>query len=261
MSHGHFFASGALILAIKHRSWLFLLAFSCFTSCVSSCCTTKWLSHTYTCLPSLLNLPPTSPQCWTYYCLDLISALVHFLEEASKLIKWFFFKLDLFLASRYNQVWTCLLTINNEKMGQKYWKQQFSDTGPESMCQCMGFLFFFLFFYWRIIDLQNFVVLCQTSTWISHKYTYIPSLLNLPPISLPIPPRFFTSWAKRETQEYWTYSLSSGSSWPRNLTVVSCIAGWFFTNWAISVCVCVYKCVCVCVYIYILIYIYIKNKK
>ena len=145
MSHGHFFASGALILAIKHRSWLFLLAFSCFTSCVSSCCTTKWLSHTYTCLPSLLNLPPTSPQCWTYYCLDLISALVHFLEEASKLIKWFFFKLDLFLASRYNQVWTCLLTINNEKMGQKYWKQQFSDTGPESMCQCMGFLFFFSF--------------------------------------------------------------------------------------------------------------------
>ena len=149
MSHGHFFASGALILAIKHRSWLFLLAFSCFTSCVSSCCTTKWLSHTYTCLPSLLNLPPTSPQCWTYYCLDLISALVHFLEEASKLIKWFFFKLDLFLASRYNQVWTCLLTINNEKMGQKYWKQQFSDTGPESMCQCMGFLFFFSFLLFK----------------------------------------------------------------------------------------------------------------
>ena len=35
---------------------------------------------------------------------------------------------------------------------------------------------------------QNFVVFCQTSTWIKHRYTYIPSLLNLPPISLPIPP-------------------------------------------------------------------------
>ena len=36
--------------------------------------------------------------------------------------------------------------------------------------------------------LQHFVVFCQTSTWINHRYTYIPSLLNLLPISLPIPP-------------------------------------------------------------------------
>ena len=28
--------------------------------------------------------------------------------------------------------------------------------------------FFNLFFYWRITALQNFVVFCQTSTWISH---------------------------------------------------------------------------------------------
>ena len=48
--------------------------------------------------------------------------------------------------------------------------------------------FFSLFFYWRVIALQNFVVFCQTSTWVSDRYTYIPSLLNLPPISLPIPP-------------------------------------------------------------------------
>jgi len=46
----------------------------------------------------------------------------------------------------------------------------------------------YLIFYWRIIALQNFVVFCQTSTWINHRYTYIPSLLKLPPISLPIPP-------------------------------------------------------------------------
>jgi len=50
-------------------------------------------------------------------------------------------------------------------------------------------LFLNLFiFYWRIIALQNFAVFWQTSTWISHRYTYIPSLLNLPPISLPIHP-------------------------------------------------------------------------
>ena len=32
--------------------------------------------------------------------------------------------------------------------------------------------------------------------------------------------------------EWGVYSLSSGSSWPRNRTGVSCIAGGFFTNWA-----------------------------
>ena len=48
--------------------------------------------------------------------------------------------------------------------------------------------YIYLFFNWRIIALQNFVVFCQTSTWISHRYTYIFSLLNLPPISLPILP-------------------------------------------------------------------------
>ena len=50
------------------------------------------------------------------------------------------------------------------------------------------FLKKFVYFYWRIIALQYFVVFCQTSTWISYRCTYIPSLLNFPPISLPIPP-------------------------------------------------------------------------
>ena len=43
-----------------------------------------------------------------------------------------------------------------------------------------------MIFYWSIIALQDFVVFYQTSTWISHIYTYIPSLLKHPPISLPI---------------------------------------------------------------------------
>ena len=34
-----------------------------------------------------------------------------------------------------------------------------------------------LFFDWMIITLQNFVF-CQTSTWISHRYTYVPYLLK-----------------------------------------------------------------------------------
>ena len=41
---------------------------------------------------------------------------------------------------------------------------------------------------WRIIALQYCVGFCHTSAWISHRYTYVPSLLNFPPIFLPIPP-------------------------------------------------------------------------
>ena len=51
--------------------------------------------------------------------------------------------------------------------------------------------FFFLPLYFlnrRIIALQNFMVFCQTSTRISHRYTHVPSLPNLPLISLFIPP-------------------------------------------------------------------------
>ena len=33
--------------------------------------------------------------------------------------------------------------------------------------------------------------------------------------------------------EWVAYPVSSGSSWPRNWTGISCIAGGFFTNWAI----------------------------
>ena len=47
---------------------------------------------------------------------------------------------------------------------------------------------------------------------------------------------FFTSWATREAQGYWSgkpIPFSSGSSLPRNQTGVSYIAGGFFTNWAI----------------------------
>ena len=51
------------------------------------------------------------------------------------------------------------------------------------------FLFFFSFLIylslnWRIIALQNSVVFCHTSTWISHRYTYISSWTSLPPPSL-----------------------------------------------------------------------------
>ena len=42
-------------------------------------------------------------------------------------------------------------------------------------------------FNWRIIALQYCVAFCHTLTWIIHRYTYVPSLLNTPSISYPIP--------------------------------------------------------------------------
>ena len=47
----------------------------------------------------------------------------------------------------------------------------------------------FFFFIWRIVALLTFAVFCQTSAWIRHKYTYIPSLLNLPLLPSPSHPR------------------------------------------------------------------------
>ena len=45
----------------------------------------------------------------------------------------------------------------------------------------------YLFFSWRLIALQNCVSFCQTSTCISHRYTYVPSILNhLPPYPTPL---------------------------------------------------------------------------
>ena len=57
----------------------------------------------------------------------------------------------------------------------------------------------------RIIALQYCVGICHTTTWVSHKYIYVPSLLNL----LPLPPPHPTplgyhgapSWASYATQQ------------------------------------------------------------
>ena len=48
------------------------------------------------------------------------------------------------------------------------------------------FHFFNLFFNWGIIALQNFVGFSQTSTWISHRYTYVPFNLHQALLKLPL---------------------------------------------------------------------------
>ena len=52
-----------------------------------------------------------------------------------------------------------------------------------------GILWFvFKIFNWRIIALEYCAGFYHTSTWISHRYTYVPSLLNLLPTPHTIPP-------------------------------------------------------------------------
>ena len=48
-------------------------------------------------------------------------------------------------------------------------------------------------------------------------------------------------------REWVVYPFSRGSSQPRNQTRVSCIAGWFYTNWVTREAHNDYMCVCVCV--------------
>ena len=55
----------------------------------------------------------------------------------------------------------------------------------DSCCCCCCSHFHLFIFSWKIIALQYCVGFCHTSTWISRQYTYVPSLLNLPPTSHP----------------------------------------------------------------------------
>ena len=107
------------------------------------------------------------------------------------------------LISKMQQLWAslhcvCVFTMVNLMINSNaFWFNTEDTKKPLMSFQELGglimpplFFSFYknLFFNWSIIALQNFVVFRQTSTWISHSYTYIPSLLNLPPISLPLPP-------------------------------------------------------------------------
>ena len=53
----------------------------------------------------------------------------------------------------------------------------------KSICICL-----FKIFNWRIIALQCYVGFCHTSTWISHRHTYVPFLLNFLPPPTPFHP-------------------------------------------------------------------------
>ena len=52
------------------------------------------------------------------------------------------------------------------------WKQLVFNSSCIIKQKIIFFLKILFIFNWRIIAIQNFVVFCQTSTWISHRYTY-----------------------------------------------------------------------------------------
>ena len=62
---------------------------------------------------------------------------------------------------------------------------------------------FIYIFYWSIIALQNFVLFCQTSVWISHRYTYIPTFfLNLPKHVESLVPEILEKYSRIDTDKF-----------------------------------------------------------
>ena len=57
--------------------------------------------------------------------------------------------------------------------------------------------------------------------------------------------------------EWVAYPFSSGFSWPGNRTGVSCITGWFFTNWTLREALYIYYNMYIYIYYNVCIYIYV----
>ena len=114
------------------------------------------------------------------------------------------------------------------------------------------------FFNWRIIALQCCVGFCHTTRWISHRYTYIPSLLSLsptpptPPHSTPLGCHRAPGWVACFIQQlpvsYLFYTLQC-LCFSAALSIPPTLSFWAEFSWVVlPACVCV--CVCVCMYVH-----------
>ena len=114
----------------------------------------------------------------------------------------------------YRVIWLSLRSAVGRDVGWGCWEQSAIKWGLFLRFTDPGFLFFFFFsifncfkcsfnkicsfFFLRSIEqdyvledicfTKNCVSLCHTSPQISHRYTHVPSLLSLPPMSLPSHP-------------------------------------------------------------------------
>ena len=83
----------------------------------------------------------------------------------------------------------------------------------ESFCDLNACRSNVFIFNWKIIALQSCIGFCHVSTWISHRYMCVFSLLNLPPTSHPIPPLYiFTQ------HQIWAPVSYSKFPWLSNFT-------------------------------------------
>ena len=112
----------------------------------------------------------------------------------------------------------------------------------------LDWIYFILFiFNWRIIALQCCVSFCCRATWTSCKYTYVPSLLNLPAPPAPSHP----SRLSQGTGLGWTpcvmYQLATGCFTRGNAYVPMLLS----IHPTLSFPWCVYKSILyVCVFLY-----------
>ena len=96
---------------------------------------------------------------------------------------------------------TCLLKEDSAKDGlkkglEKKKKKESSGILIEIMLVSSTggiFSFFKFIFNWRIIALQCCIGFCYATVRIGHQYTYVPSVLSLPPARLRCPSRFSRS--------------------------------------------------------------------
>ena len=88
--------------------------------------------------------------------------------------------------------------------------------------KCFFFFLFFkicFFFNWRLTALQYCIGFCHISTWISHRYMYVPSLLNLPHTDgtdeqgsngdAEIENRFVDTWGEGEGGKNWEGNIET----------------------------------------------------
>ena len=73
-------------------------------------------------------------------------------------------------------------------------------------------------------------LLCDSILWRWFSLSIVSDSCNLMDCSLP--GSSVHGILQATILEWVAISVSRGSSWPRNRTRVSCIAGWFFTDWA-----------------------------
>ena len=83
-------------------------------------------------------------------------------------------------------------------------------------------------FNWRLIALQYCVGFCHTSTWISHSYTYVPSLLKFPPIFPTRTYSFHPNWALlvvnsvQSLSHVWLFATAWTTAHQASLSITNC---------------------------------------